>query len=140
VRAEEVLDMLQAMNTGHEGSMTTVHANSARDALSRLVNMAGMSSANFSPSLMKQTVSRSLDLIVQLTRFPDGKRRVVSVSEVTGMEGEVISMQDIFEFRQTGLDKDGRSVGQYRPTGIRPRCMERIERTGFQLTGMRFTP
>jgi pilus assembly protein CpaF len=139
VRSEEVLDMLQAMNTGHEGSMTTVHANSARDALTRLVNMAGMSTANFSPALMKQTVSRSLDLVVQLTRFPDGKRRVVSVSEITGMEGDVISMQEIYEFRQTGLDKEGRSIGQYRPTGIRPRCMDRIERTGYKL-GVRFSP
>jgi len=140
VRAEEVLDMLQAMNTGHEGSMTTVHANSARDALARLVNMAGMSSASFNASLMKQTVARSLDLVVQLTRFPDGKRRVVSVSEITGMEGEVISMQDIFVFRQSGIDKEGRTLGQFQPTGIRPRCMERIARTGYQLTGMQFTP
>ena len=139
VRSEEVLDMLQAMNTGHDGSMTTVHANSARDALTRLVNMAGMSSANFNPTLMKQTVSRSLDLVVQLTRFPDGKRRVVSVTEITGMEGEVISMQDIFEFKQTGIDKEGRSLGQVRPTGVRPRCMERIERTGYKV-GVHFSP
>jgi pilus assembly protein CpaF len=130
-RSEEVLDMLQAMNTGHDGSMTTVHANTTRDALGRLINMAGMSSANFNPRFMAETVARALDLIVQLTRFPDGSRRVVQIAEITGMEGEVIAMQDIFEFRQRGVDKDGRSVGEFRATGIRPRSMERIQRAGY---------
>jgi pilus assembly protein CpaF len=131
VRAEEVLDMLQAMNTGHEGSMTTVHANSARDALGRLINMAGLSNASFNPKFMGETVARALDLIIQLNRFPDGTRRVVSVSEITGMEGEVIAMQEIFEFRQSGIDDEGRVLGEFRATGIRPHCMDRILRAGY---------
>ncbi|MGD8860483.1 MAG: CpaF family protein [Myxococcales bacterium] len=131
VRAEEVLDMLQAMNTGHEGSMTTVHANTTRDALTRLVNMAGLNTANFSTNLMNQTVSRALDLIIQLNRFPDGSRKVVAIAEITGMEGEVIAMQDIYEFRRRGISPDGKVLGEHRPTGIRPRAMERIERSGY---------
>jgi pilus assembly protein CpaF len=114
--------------------MTTVHANTTRDALGRLINMAGLVNANFSPKFMAETVARALDLIVQLTRFPDGTRRVIGVAEITGMEGEVIAMQDIFEFRQRGVDKEGRAVGEYRATGIRPRCMDRILRAGYGTT------
>jgi pilus assembly protein CpaF len=131
VRADEVLDMLQAMNTGHEGSMTTVHANSPRDALTRLVSMAGLNTANFSADLMNETVARALDIIVQLNRFPDGSRRVVAISEITGMEGKIIAMQDIFEFRREGIGPDGKVIGAHRPTGIRPRAMDRILRAGY---------
>jgi pilus assembly protein CpaF len=131
VRGEEVMDMLQAMNTGHEGSMTTVHSNSPRDSLARLLAMAGMFSAHFSERLMSQTVASALNLLVHLSRFSDGGRRVVSISEITGMEGDVISMQEIFVFKQQGVDTEGKVLGKFQPTGIRPRCMEKIVRAGY---------
>lgn len=114
VRGPEVLDMLQAMNTGHEGSMTTIHANGARDALNRLVSMAGLAGTSVSEHLIQQSVARAIHLVVHLNRFPDGRRRVVSISEITGMEGEVISMQELV----TGM----------RFTGVRPQCLEKIQR------------
>ena len=130
-RGGEILDMLQAMNTGHEGSMTTVHANPARDALSRIEAMVGMGGVQMSEVLVRQTISRAINLVVQLTRGTDGKRRITSVSEITGMEGTVITQQDIFKFEQRGTDKDGKIIGEYRPTGVRPKIMERIERYGI---------
>jgi pilus assembly protein CpaF len=130
-RGGEILDMLQAMNTGHEGSMTTVHANTARDALSRIEAMVGMGGVQMSEVLVRQTISRAIQLVVQLTRGTDGKRRITSVSEITGMEGTVITQQDIFKFEQRGTDKDGKIIGEYRPTGVRPKVMERIERYGI---------
>ena len=130
-RGGEILDMLQAMNTGHEGSMTTVHANTARDALSRIEAMVGMGGVTMSEVLVRQTISRAINLVVQLTRGTDGKRRITSVSEITGMEGTVITQQDIFKFEQRGTDKDGKIIGEYRPTGVRPKIMERIERYGI---------
>jgi pilus assembly protein CpaF len=131
VRGAEVLDMLQAMNTGHDGSMTTVHANTTRDALGRLLMMAGVSQAQFSEVLLNQSVARAINVIIQLNRFPDGSRRIVSISEITGMEGNVVSMQDIFVFKQTGVDARGGVLGQFAATGIRPRCLARIEATGY---------
>lgn len=128
VRGAEVLDMLQAMNTGHEGSMTTVHANSPRDALNRLMAMAGLASANVSERLLQQSIARALHLVIQLNRFPDGRRRVVSISEITGMEGDVISMQDLAVFDQRGVDGDGKVVGELGFTGVRPQCLEKIQR------------
>ena len=130
-RGGEILDMLQAMNTGHEGSMTTVHANTARDALSRIEAMVGMGGITMSEVLVRQTISRAINLVVQLTRGTDGKRRITSVSEITGMEGAVITQQDIFRFEQRGTDKDGKILGEYRPTGVRPKIMERIEKYGI---------
>jgi pilus assembly protein CpaF len=130
-RGGEILDMLQAMNTGHEGSMTTVHANTARDALSRIEAMVGMGGVTMSELLVRQTISRAINLVVQLTRGTDGRRRITSVSEITGMEGAVITQQDIFRFEQRGTDKDGKIVGEYRPTGVRPKVMERIEKYGI---------
>src|SRR6478609_4289944 len=130
-RGGEVLDMLQAMNTGHEGSMTTVHANTPRDALSRLEAMVGMGGVQMSETLTRQTISRAINLVLQLTRGTDGRRRVTSVSEITGMEGAIITQQDIFKFEQRGTDKDGKIVGEYRPTGVRPKVMERIEKYGI---------
>ncbi len=135
VRSAEVMDMLQAMNTGHEGSMTTVHSNSPRDSLSRLTAMAGMFSANFSERLMYQTLASALDLIVHLNRFPDGRRRVISITEVAGMEGNVISLQEIFKFTQSGVDPEGKTLGRFQATGIRPQCMDRIARAGFAFKG-----
>jgi pilus assembly protein CpaF len=131
VRSGEVLDMLQAMNTGHEGSMTTIHANTPRDAMSRIEAMVGMSGVNMSESLVRQTIARSLEVIIQLSRGTDGKRRISSISEITGTEGAVIALQEIFRFEQTGTDKDGQILGEYRATGVRPRALERIARFGI---------
>jgi pilus assembly protein CpaF len=131
VRAAEVLDMLQAMNTGHEGSMTTVHANSTRDALARLEAMVGMSGVNLPETLVRQSVSRALNIVLQLKRGSDGRRRVASISEITGMEGAVITMHEIFRFEQRGTDEDGQTRGELRATGVRPLAMERIARLGI---------
>ncbi len=130
VRAAEVLDMLQAMNTGHEGSMTTVHANSPRDALSRLESMVGMSGVTMPETLVRQSIARAINIIVQLSRATDGRRRVSSICELTGMEGPVITMHEIFRFEQKGVDEHGQTVGAFRPTGVRPLAMERIARYG----------
>src|SRR5258708_31579272 len=131
-RGGEILDMLQAMNTGHEGSMTTVHANTARDALSRIEAMVGMGGVQMSEVLVRQTISRAINLVVQLTRGTDGKRRITTVSEITGMEGTVITQQDIFKFEQRGTDKDGKIIGEYRPTGLRPKIMAGLQRHRLQ--------
>jgi pilus assembly protein CpaF len=131
VRSDEVLDMLQAMNTGHEGSMTTVHANSTRDALSRLEAMVGMSGVPLSDVSIRQTIARAIHIIVQLGRGSDGRRRLLSVSEITGTEGNTVVMQEIFRFTQRGVDPHGRILGEFAPTGIRPKVMENIERAGI---------
>jgi pilus assembly protein CpaF len=131
VRAAEVLDMLQAMNTGHEGSMTTIHANTPRDAMSRIEAMVGMSGVTMAESLVRQTIARSLDLIVQLSRGSDGKRRISSISEITGTEGNTITSQEIFRFEQQGVGEDGKIVGQFVATGVRPRVLERVARHGI---------
>jgi pilus assembly protein CpaF len=131
VRSGEVLDMLQAMNTGHEGSMTTIHANTPRDALTRMEAMVGMSGVTMTEQLTRQTISRAINIVVQLQRGTDGRRRIASVSEVTGMESAVITMQDIFVFEQRGVDKDGKVLGEFRATGVRPRAVERISRAGI---------
>jgi pilus assembly protein CpaF len=130
-RGGEVLDMLQAMNTGHEGSMTTVHANTPRDALSRIEAMVGMGGINMSETLIRQTIARSVNTIIQLTRGTDGKRRITSIAEITDMQSGVITMQEIFKFEQTGTDAAGKIIGQFRFTGIRPRALDRIERYGI---------
>jgi pilus assembly protein CpaF len=130
-RGGEVLDMLQAMNTGHEGSMTTVHANTPRDALSRVEAMVGMGGIQMSEMLIRQTIARSLNVIVQLSRGTDGKRRITSISEITDMQSGVITMQEIFKFEQVGVDAAGKIVGDFRFTGIRPRALDRIERYGI---------
>ncbi len=131
VRGAEVLDMLQAMNTGHEGSMTTIHANSPRDALTRLEAMIGMGGVPLSESGSRQMISRAIHLLVQLSRGTDGRRRLSSICEVTGTEGTTISMQEVFRFQQRGTDAEGRVLGEYAFTGIRPRVMENIQRSGI---------
>jgi pilus assembly protein CpaF len=136
VRASEVLDMLQAMNTGHEGSMTTVHANSSRDALSRLESMVGMAGLPLTEAAIRQIISRALHVIVQLNRGPDGRRRVMSIAEITGSEGSVITTQEIFRFDQRGVDGQGRVQGELVPTGIRARLLERIQRAGVDVASM----
>jgi pilus assembly protein CpaF len=133
VRGQEALDMLQAMNTGHDGSLTTVHANTARDALYRLDTMIAMSNLNIPEKAVRQQISSAIDLVVQVTRLSDGSRRITAVTEITGMEGEVITMQDLFLFEKTGVRPDGRIAGRFRATGIRPKCSERLASSGVQL-------
>lgn len=133
VRGEEALDMMQAMNTGHDGSLTTIHANSPRDAISRLEVMMGMANANMSVHSIRQQVASAVDMFVHIARFSDGSRRVTHVTECVGMEGEIVTTQDIFLFEKTGITRDGRVTGRFRATGIRPRFYERLRAAGFQL-------
>ena len=133
IRGQEAVDMLQAMNTGHEGSMSTVHANSSRDALSRVETMVGMGMTNTSDQRVREVISRALDLIVHLDRLPDGTRRLMAITEILGMEGNVITTQDIFTFEQTGIDADGRVCGHFQATGVRPQFAEKLLRSGIQL-------
>jgi pilus assembly protein CpaF len=133
VRGGEAIDMLQAMNTGHDGSLTTVHANTPRDALSRLETMIQMTGMRLSDRAMRQQVASALNLVVQVARMSDGSRRVTSISEITGMEGETITMQEIFQYERTGVDAQGQVLGRFRPTGIRPRFAERLKACGLQL-------
>jgi pilus assembly protein CpaF len=133
VRGEEALDMLQAMNTGHDGSLTTVHANNPRDAISRLEVMVSLANANMPLSAIRQQVASAVHLFVQAARLSDGSRRVVNVTEVTGMEGEVVTSQDIFVFKKRGLTPEGRVAGRFAATGIRPRFCEKLLSAGIQL-------
>ena len=133
VRGEEALDMLQAMNTGHDGSLTTIHANTPRDALYRLDTMVAMANLNIPDKAIRQQVASAVDLIVQVARLSDGSRRVMAISEITGMEGEVITMQDVFVFEQQGISPEGRVRGRFRATGIRPRCAEKLATAGHPL-------
>src|SRR5829696_7687089 len=133
VRGGEAIDMLQAMNTGHDGSLTTVHANTPRDSLSRLETMIQMTGMRLSDRAMRQQVASALNLVIQVARLTDGTRRVTSISEITGMEGETITMQEVFIFEREGVDKDGKVLGRFRPTGVRPRFAERLKIYGMQL-------
>jgi pilus assembly protein CpaF len=132
VRSGEALDMLQAMNTGHEGSLSTIHANSARDALARLETMILMAGTHLPARAMREQVASALDLVVQVQRFSDGSRRVVSLTEVTGLEGDVVTMQEIFRFKRTGLSPDGRVLGHFEATGVRPMFVERLKLAGVE--------
>jgi pilus assembly protein CpaF len=138
VRGAEAFDMLQAMNTGHDGSMTTIHANTARDALSRLEQMVAMMGGEMPLSAVRQQIASGINVVLQLARLPDGTRRVMSVSEITGMEGDVISMQDIYRFRQTGRAQDGTVLGSFGASGIRPKFAERLEATGLSVAAEMF--
>jgi pilus assembly protein CpaF len=133
VRSEEALDMLQAMNTGHDGSLTTIHANSPRDALYRLDTMVAMANLNIPDKAIRQQIASAVSLIVQVSRLADGTRKVTAISELTGMEGEVITMQDIFLFERTGIGRDGKVHGRFRATGIRPKCSDRLAAAGVHL-------
>ena len=133
VRGEEALDMLQAMNTGHDGSLTTIHANSTRDALYRLDTMVAMANLNIPERAIRQQISSAIEIVVQITRCSDGTRKVTAVSEITGMERDTITMQDIFVFEKTGMNADGKVCGRFRATGVRPRCAERLAASGFRL-------
>src|SRR5687767_1936913 len=133
VRGGEAIDMLQAMNTGHDGSLTTIHANTPRDSLSRLETMIQMTGMRLSDRAMRQQVASAVDLVIQVARLTDGTRRITSISEITGMEGETITMQEIFQFERTGIDASGKVIGRFRTTGIRPRFAERLKQYGMQL-------
>jgi pilus assembly protein CpaF len=133
VRSEEALDMLQAMNTGHDGSLTTVHANSPRDALYRLDTMVAMANLNIPERAIRQQIASAINIIVQVSRMSDGTRKVTGISEITGMEGEVITMQDIFSFERSGIGPGGKVIGRFRATGIRPKCADRLAAAGVPL-------
>lgn len=140
VRGGEALDMLQAMNTGHEGSMATIHANTSRDALTRLENMVSMAVATLPTKAMRQQISSAISVVVQVARLTDGKRKVISIQEITGMEGEVITMQEIFTFKQTGLGENGAVIGYFCATGVRPRFLERLQAFGISISEKLFDP
>jgi len=133
VRGEEALDMLQAMNTGHDGSLTTVHANSPRDALTRVETMISMGSVNLPERAMRHQISSALQLVIQQSRMSDGTRKVTSISEITGMEGDVITMQEIFCFEKLGVTPEGKVIGRFRATGVRPKVCERLKASGIHL-------
>lgn len=139
-RGEEAFDMLQAMNTGHEGSMATIHANTPRDAIGRLEQMLGMTGMPMTVQSIRSQISSAIDIIVQLTRMSDGRRKVTSVAEVTGMEGDVIQMQEIFRYVRTGMEADGAIVGHFEATGIRPRFLEDLKAMGIEFPGKYFEP
>ena len=140
VRAGEAFDMLQAMNTGHDGSMTTVHANTARDSLSRIEQMVGMSGINIPMRSIRAQISSAIHIVVQVARLSDGRRRLISLSELTGMESDVITMQEIFRFRQTGIGGDGQVLGRFEATGIRPRFLDQVMAHGKTLSSELFRP
>ncbi len=138
VRGEEALDMLQAMNTGHDGSLTTVHANSPRDALARIETMIAMGATNLPERAMRQQISSAIQLVVQQTRLSDGTRKVTSISEITGMEGDIITMQEIFVFEKMGVTQDGKVIGRFRATGVRPKLCEKLRASGIHLAADMF--
>ena len=133
VRGEEALDMLQAMNTGHDGSLTTVHANTPRDALTRIETMISMGAANLPERAMRHQIASAVQLVIQQSRMSDGTRKVTSVSEITGMEGDVITMQEIFCFEKLGVTQEGKVIGRFRATGVRPKVCERLKTAGIHL-------
>jgi pilus assembly protein CpaF len=140
VRAGEAFDMLQAMNTGHDGSMTTVHANTPRDALSRVEQMIGMSGIDIPAKSARAQIASAIQVVIQVARLADGRRKVVSLSELTGMEGEVVTMQEIFRFRQTGVSGEGQVIGKFEATGIRPRFLDHVMSHGISLSADLFRP
>lgn len=140
VRGAEAVDMMQAMNTGHEGSLTTIHANNPRDAISRLENMIGMAGINLPHKAARQQIASAITIIVQGNRLTDGQRKITSIQEITGMEGEVVTMQEIFAFRQTGIDANGKVAGHFQATGIRPKFADKLRNYGINLPDSMFDP
>ncbi|WGY72954.1 CpaF family protein [Burkholderia cepacia] len=140
VRGAEALDMLNAMNTGHEGSLATIHANTPRDALTRLENMISISGLSLPPKTMRQQIASAISVVVQAARLTDGKRKIVSIQELTGMEGDIINMQEIFTFKRTGMDRDGTVRGHFCATGVRPKFAERLQAFGINLPDSLYDP
>jgi len=138
VRGEEALDMLQAMNTGHDGSLTTVHANSPRDAIARMETMAMMANLNLPEKAVRRQIASAVSLVIQIARFNDGTRRVTHLNEITGMEDDVISMQDVFVFEKHGVGQDGKVLGTFSPTGIRPKFAEKLKASGISVPASMF--
>jgi pilus assembly protein CpaF len=138
VRGEEALDMLQAMNTGHDGSLTTIHANTPRDGLGRLEVLVGMGNSNLGVRQIRQQVASAVDLFVQVSRFSDGTRRITHITEVVGMEQDIITLQDVFLFEKTGITESGRVLGRFRATGIRPKFYDRLKACGIVLPTQMF--
>jgi pilus assembly protein CpaF len=139
-RGEEAFDMLQAMNTGHEGSMATIHANTPRDAISRLEQMIGMAGLPMTVASIRGQIAAAIRVIVQLSRLSDGKRKVTSIAEITGLEGDIIQMQEIFKFVRTGTAPDGTVIGHFQATGVRPRFLADLISMGIKLPGNYFDP
>lgn len=133
IRGAEAVDMLQAMNTGHEGSMTTIHANNPRDAMSRLENMVSMAGLNLPHKAMRQQITSAISVVIQANRLTDGQRKVTSIQEITGMEGDVVTMQEIFAYQQTGVDAGGKSIGHFMATGLRPKIADKLRNAGIDL-------
>lgn len=140
VRGDEALDMLNAMNTGHEGSLATIHANTPRDALTRLENMISMGGLSLPTKTMRQQISSAISVVVQATRLTDGRRKIISISELTGMEGDMINMQEIFTFRRSGVDANGNVRGHFCATGVRPKFAERLQGFGVVLPERVYDP
>ena len=140
VRGEEAFDMLQAMNTGHEGSMATIHANTPRDAITRLEQMVAMGGIRVTPESIRGQIASAVGLIIQVMRLSDGRRRLMSVSEITGMEGQVVQMQEIFAFHRSHTEADGTVVGSFRASGLRPRCLDEMLRRGIAYDVRNFDP
>jgi pilus assembly protein CpaF len=132
--------MLQAMNTGHEGSLTTIHANSPRDAISRMENMVGMANLNLPHKAARQQIAAAITVVIQVLRLIDGRRKMTSIQELTGMEGEVVTMQEIFAYRQTGLTPEGKVQGHFQATGVRPKFSDRLKAFGIVLPDAMFDP
>jgi pilus assembly protein CpaF len=139
-RGAEALDMLQAMNTGHEGSMTTVHANTPRDALARLESMIAMAGVDLPMKAARTQVASAIGVIVQANRLSDGTRKLTSIQEITGMEGETVALQEIFSFKQTGVSSTGAVEGYFSASGVRPRCWDRLAARGVELSHALFVP
>jgi pilus assembly protein CpaF len=139
VRGEEALDMLQAMNTGHDGSLTTVHANTPRDALARIETMAMMANLNLPEKAVRRQMASAINVVVQISRFNDGTRRITHLSEITGMEEDIVSMQDVFVYEKQGVSTDGKVVGAFTATGIRPKFAERLKASGINVPAAWFS-
>jgi pilus assembly protein CpaF len=137
-RGGEAIDMLQAMNTGHDGSITTLHANTPRDALGRLETMISMANLGIPERAMRQQIASAVDIVIQASRLSDGTRKVMSIAEIVGMEGEIITMQEIFVYERMGIDENGKVIGRFRPTGIRPRFADRLKAHGIELPASLF--
>jgi len=140
VRSSEALDMLQAMNTGHDGSLTTIHANTPRDALTRIETMVAMAGIDVPQRAVRNQIASAIHIVIQLSRLSDGRRKLVSLQEITGMEGEIVTMQEIFEFQRGGIDADGKVIGELLPTGIRPQFSTQLEMAGYKLSDGIFEP
>ena len=140
VRAGEAFDMLQAMNTGHDGSMSTIHANTPRDAITRLEQMIGMAGLEMSPRTIRMQIASAIHVVIQLGRLSDGTRRLLSIQELAGMEGEIVTMNEVFKYVRTGIDEDGKVIGSFQATGIRPKFMQQLETRGLKLSADIFDP